>query len=215
LVTLRRPLQAAASLSHTLSFAQVSGMADAFEHLGKPALVLDEGGLLIRCNASAERILGTLAGFRHGEIRFHENANQRSFEAALTAAGLDVKWSGRTLRAAVLRDAAGRAWTLDATMLGDWGRYSFTQARYLLLFDEIRAEPPGTAAWRTRYGLTPAEVRVAESLAAGLSVRAIADRHGVTYETARTQLKAVLSKTGANRQSELVSLLMREQARSG
>ena len=214
LKTLRRPLRAAASLSHSMSFSQVSGMADAFEHLGKPALVLDERGLLVRCNSGAERILDALADHLHREIRFYDRANQRSFETTLAEAGAEAQWSGRTRPTSVLRDAAGRIWALEATALGDWGRYSFTQARYLVLFDEVRAEPLGTTSWRAHYGLTPAEIRVAESLAAGLSVRAIAERHGVTYETARTQLKAVLSKTGTSRQSELVSLLMREPARS-
>ena len=51
---------------------------------------------------------------------------------------------------------------------------------------------------------------MAEALAEGLSPRAIADRHGVTYETVRTQLKAALAKTGAGRQAELVRLVLRK-----
>lgn len=64
------------------------------------------------------------------------------------------------------------------------------------------------AALPARYGLTAAELRIATELAAGSSLRAIADRHRISYETARTQLKAVLSKTGTRRQSELVSLVL-------
>lgn len=206
LKTLRRPLQTAASLSHALSFARVAGMADAFEHIAKPALILDERGLLMRCNERAEAMLDALADLRHREIRFKDGANQRAFDAALARA---KPRGGPAPGAAVLRDAAGRGIAVDAIALGDWGRYSFTQASVLVFLDRVGDDTRRPeAALRARYGLTAAELRVATELAAGFSVRAIADRHRISYETARTQLKAVLSKTGTRRQSELVSLVL-------
>lgn len=59
------------------------------------------------------------------------------------------------------------------------------------------------------HGLTPAEVRIASGLAAGLSLREMAQAHGVSYETIRTQLKSIYTKTEVNSQAALVSLLMR------
>ncbi|MGF6172699.1 helix-turn-helix transcriptional regulator [Ensifer sp. 4252] len=59
------------------------------------------------------------------------------------------------------------------------------------------------------HGLTPAEIRIASSLAAGLSLREIAQANGVGYETIRTQLKSIYAKTEVNSQAALVSLLMR------
>lgn len=209
LKVLRRPLEAAAGLSHALSFARVSGMADAFERLAKPAIVLDERGLMIRCNAEAERVIGALASIRHREIGFHGAENQRNFDAALAQAGFAAQWSGSLRNPTVLRHADGRTWDVKATALGDWARYTFVQASYLVILEESREDPSSATRWRTRYALTPAEGRLAESLAAGLSLRAIAERHAITYQTARTHLKAVLAKTGVHRQSELVSLLLR------
>ena len=57
-------------------------------------------------------------------------------------------------------------------------------------------------------GFTPAEARLADALAGGASVREAATKLGVTYETARTHLKRLLSKTGARRQAELVRILL-------
>lgn len=209
LKTLRRPLQTAASLSHALSFARVSGMTDAFEHIAKPALILDERGLLMRCNDRAEAMLGTLVELRHREIRFKDGANQRAFDAALARAKPGAALGGPAPGAAMLRHAAGRGIAVDAIALGDWGRYSFTQASVLVLLDAVGDETRRPeAALPARYGLTAAELRIATELAAGSSLRAIADRHRISYETARTQLKAVLSKTGTRRQSELVSLVL-------
>lgn len=58
------------------------------------------------------------------------------------------------------------------------------------------------------YQLTPAESRVATALAQGASVKGIAQQHGVSAHTVRTQIKAVLAKTGAVKQSEVVARLM-------
>jgi DNA-binding CsgD family transcriptional regulator len=57
------------------------------------------------------------------------------------------------------------------------------------------------------FDLTPAEARVAQGIGRAFTVDDLAKSLGVTTETVRRQLKAVLGKTGARRQSELVSLL--------
>ncbi len=58
------------------------------------------------------------------------------------------------------------------------------------------------------FGLTPGEGRLLEKLVAGMSLDDIAAAHSVSIHTVRSQLKAVLSKTGASRQSELIKRVM-------
>ncbi|SDE21521.1 helix-turn-helix transcriptional regulator [Limimaricola pyoseonensis] len=58
------------------------------------------------------------------------------------------------------------------------------------------------------YGLTPAELRLATGLLAGLSLSEIAADAGVTVETARSHLRALFAKTETHRQPDLVRLLM-------
>lgn len=62
---------------------------------------------------------------------------------------------------------------------------------------------------RRLYGLTATEARIAGELAAGLSLKEIATRLDVSYETIRNHLKKIFIKTRTNRQSELVRLLLR------
>ena len=57
------------------------------------------------------------------------------------------------------------------------------------------------------FDLTPAEARVACGIGEAKSIEALAAQLGVSRETVRVQLKAVLGKTGLNRQAELASLL--------
>jgi DNA-binding CsgD family transcriptional regulator len=57
--------------------------------------------------------------------------------------------------------------------------------------------------------LTPAETRLASTMATDISIERVADQLGLSRATVRNQLKAVFAKTATNRQSELVALLSR------
>jgi len=74
-----------------------------------------------------------------------------------------------------------------------------------------KARVPSADLLQGLFDLTPAEARVARGIGEAQSVEAIAELIGTSRETVRTQLKAVLAKTGASRQSELVSLLAGKQ----
>jgi len=62
--------------------------------------------------------------------------------------------------------------------------------------------------FRCRFGLTPAEARLALHLVAGEALRAAAVKLSITYETARTHLKNIFNKTGTCRQAELVKVIV-------
>jgi DNA-binding CsgD family transcriptional regulator/PAS domain-containing protein len=62
---------------------------------------------------------------------------------------------------------------------------------------------------RELFGLTPAETRLALALLEGVPVREAAGRFGTSQNTTRSQLARIFDKTGTNRQSDLVRLLMR------
>jgi DNA-binding CsgD family transcriptional regulator len=61
---------------------------------------------------------------------------------------------------------------------------------------------------QSRFGLTPAEARLALHLVAGETLRSAEAKLSITYETARTHLKSIFSKTGTCRQAELVVVLV-------
>lgn len=62
---------------------------------------------------------------------------------------------------------------------------------------------------QSRFGLTPAEARVAAGLAAGASTAELAERFGVQVNTVHAHLKRALAKTQCARQTQLVSLVWR------
>jgi DNA-binding NarL/FixJ family response regulator len=61
-------------------------------------------------------------------------------------------------------------------------------------------------------GLTMSEARVATLLAQGLSLSEAASQLQLTDNSARTYMKRILSKTGVNRQTELVQLILQSVA---
>jgi DNA-binding CsgD family transcriptional regulator/uncharacterized protein YhfF len=74
--------------------------------------------------------------------------------------------------------------------------------------DPIEDEAPAKAdLWSDAFQLTPAEVRLAIHLVSGATLKDYAEEFGVTYNTARAQLRAIFEKTDTHRQAELVSLL--------
>lgn len=62
------------------------------------------------------------------------------------------------------------------------------------------------------YGFTRAESEVAIALLNGHTLSIIADQKGVSYNTVKTHLHALFSKTHTRRQAELISLLLRSMA---
>lgn len=70
----------------------------------------------------------------------------------------------------------------------------------------VRKRVKPAAALDTLGRLTPAEKRLVRALHESGSLVDIAQRQGIAYETARSQLKSIYAKTGVNRQRELLAL---------
>jgi DNA-binding CsgD family transcriptional regulator len=62
------------------------------------------------------------------------------------------------------------------------------------------------AKWSFR-SFSRAEIRAAQGLLAGNSIDDLATDLGLSRETIRSQVKAVLAKTGTSRQADLIALL--------
>jgi DNA-binding CsgD family transcriptional regulator len=58
------------------------------------------------------------------------------------------------------------------------------------------------------FGLTPAEARLADALVEGKNLKETAEKFGVTRNTVHSQLQKIFEKTGTNRQSELLRVLL-------
>jgi DNA-binding CsgD family transcriptional regulator len=66
-----------------------------------------------------------------------------------------------------------------------------------------------TRSLESLYGLTRREAQLASTLARGVTLRQAAQKMGTTYETARSHLRRIFTKTSTSRQSTLVTLCLR------
>ncbi|HIJ64277.1 MAG TPA: helix-turn-helix transcriptional regulator, partial [Rhodospirillaceae bacterium] len=78
----------------------------------------------------------------------------------------------------------------------------------LLIADPDRLSLPTLETVMRLFDLTEAEGRLALALAQGNRIEDAAEQLGITISSARTYLKRVFSKTGADRQAELVRLIV-------
>ena len=89
-------------------------------------------------------------------------------------------------------------------------RSPFLGARILLTLLDLELQPaPEPAMLSALFSLTRAERRLARLVVKGLSPQQAAKELQLSESTVRNQLKAIFTKTGKHRQSELVALLSR------
>lgn len=173
------------------------------EQSATPQWLVDTEGRVVFCNTNAERGMGLL-GFplrlRHGRL-------VADMLPALPAA---------------IRNACGKSGPARA------GWLCVQRTNVELLITPVKAEshcPPAlqrplalVALLENRsridllaelFHFTPAESRLAELIAQGLSPEDCAARLGVSINTVRSQLRSLFRKTNTERQVELVGLLVR------
>lgn len=78
----------------------------------------------------------------------------------------------------------------------------------IYLTDPENPIPIANDALMSVYGLSEREAKVAVAIANGRDLGEIAAMHHVSPQTVRSQLKSIFRKTGVNRQSDLVRLLI-------
>lgn len=166
------------------------------------AFVVDAAGQLLQANRAAEALLagGAAAPLRSkgGQLELQSAARQPRLAAALSQA------CGRGARkASAFAEAGpkGARWVIRVVPLRGLG------ATALVYASELPALPPPAQLLQEVLGLTPGEAGVAFLLADGHNVKEIALARGVTEFTVRTQMRALLAKAGARRQSELAQAL--------
>lgn len=179
----------------------------------KPLILVDAQGMVRQANRAAEEVLARNDGLsvRNGQLVGRMTACTKRIELALSGA-LSALEAGRVGGVAVLERAPGHApYRLTVTPLPMPPEpFRFVGPSALVRIadpDQLRTglEPPTLMAM---FGLTEREAQLAALFAGSVSdLPTAATRLGVSYETARSFLKAVLAKCEVRNQVELAQLL--------
>jgi len=206
LAALSTRLGASAAISGMLGFARIEAALDAFEVSRTPAIVFDARGNVLRLNPSAEGLLGDELSVIGKRLSSYNRDATQAFEKALR----EVMWiaSGGSVPPIALPRRGRRPLLAYLLRLKSvtYNPLAPGQAVATIIDPEAHDEPQ-LAALNSCFGLTSAESRLAQKLSIGQSLDAFALDRGISYETARNQLKALFAKTQTHKQSELVALL--------
>lgn len=172
--------------------------------LPSPCLFTDRAGRCIERNRAFEQALDTLSmRIAVGRVRFADTDLQSTWEAALSdthATALE-----HTFTASL---PGGKQWQVHLIPLHRrlLGRDALASKMILAVF-EAKATPvqPDVGALTAAARLTQAELEVANGLLHGLSAKVIAKERGASVNTVRSQIVAILDKTGFRSQRELIA----------
>ena len=170
------------------------------------------GGQLEFINASAKRMFHADDGLSlvEGKMTLQHSKLHGQFGAILDALCRDDVAQrdqvGGTL-SAPMRSGRG-AYTITITPIRNRHAADSNVKAVAFIFDPRKKQISVQKSLSDAYGLTPAEATLASALVQGQTLAAIAEHQGVSYNTVKTHLHAVFSKTRTKRQGELISLLL-------
>jgi DNA-binding CsgD family transcriptional regulator/PAS domain-containing protein len=204
-------LQRAATINRLLDMAALarSTFQVVLDTLTAPIFLTTADLHVVHANPAAHEIVaaGDLLNIRNGVLTTGVAAVSSALAAAVSQAAQDESAIGRKGLGVPIRWEDGSAGALHVLPLRP-GRGTFDASVIAAVF-VARADTPfiaPTALVAALFGLTPAEARVFEQIAAGRTVEETSDALNIGRSTVRTHLLRLFDKTGVRRQAELVQL---------
>jgi DNA-binding CsgD family transcriptional regulator len=193
-------------LSARLQLERARVASETLAALGLPALVLDEKGKVLAANHLIEALAGYVRWRAQDRVSLKDRAADQLLRDAIAAIDLT---GGASVRSFPVRDTGAEAMMVAHVIpIRLAARDIFVRcAAALVLTPVTLPQAPPVELVQSLFDLTPAEARVARSLASGETVEAIASARGVSQNTIRAHVRGVLEKTGCNRQVDIVALL--------
>jgi DNA-binding CsgD family transcriptional regulator len=204
---LRPHLARAAVLCCRAGLEQARKAAQLLEAIGLAGAVIRPNGALLASNSLFEQLVPAVMQDRRDRLRMVNVDADQLFGEALNRLKQRDAYDGVF---SIPTPANENALPLIVHLLPIRGQAQdfFTDGSIVVLVTPIdRAKVPTAAVLQGLFDLSPAEAKVAHGIGSARSIDALANSLNVSRETVRTQLKAVLAKTGVRRQTELINLL--------
>lgn len=204
---LRPHLARAASLSAQLSLERMKVAALTLDLVGLPAAMLDGQGRALAVNSGFDRLMPEMVQQRQRRLTLVNKRADALFAEALQRVAPDGD-AASVRSIPVAADEMHPAAIVHLVPVRRSAHDLFTAAHSVMIITPVLPKTVPTAdLLQGLYDLTPAEARVARAVAERRTIDAIAASFGLSRETVRTQVKAVLAKTGVSRNIDLATLL--------
>lgn len=205
---MRPHLARAALMASRLGLERAQTMTTTLELLGLPSAVLAAGGRLTAANPSFEAFMPAVAQDRRDRLHLIDAGADDLLGEALARTS-----SGATVAVVNSIPIAAREGSMPLIVhvvpIRGAAHDVFSRAASLIVVTPVdHGAVPGARVLQGLFDFTPAEARVAAAIGEGQTIEGIAVAGGVSRETVRSHLKAVLAKVGVSRQVDLVRLLV-------
>lgn len=189
----------------------------ALERLERPTMIVNANSRICFANRAARMLLAAADGLRSDRDGLSAamprlTADLRRLIARAAAAPEDGAAGGMLF---LHRPSLRRALSVLVAPLPVGNAAPFlgpsVGAALILVADPERTPAVLPEQLRQLYRLTPAEATVALNLSAGDTPRTIAERLGIARPTVAAHLASIFKKTGTNRQTELVRLILQSE----
>lgn len=208
LASFSRRLTEVATLSTAVGRIALSSVVNAMEHVQQAAIAIDRFGNVLDTNTAAHRAFDDEFYIRQRRIVTKDKSANARFEILFDRLRTAQDKDPIVFDPIIIRRTMTRPVIVRLMPVHPAAKSPFLGARALLVFSPSEARMPIRPEVLVQtFGLTGAEARLAAELAEGTSIGEIAQKFGISRDTARNHLKVVFSKTDTHRQAELVSLL--------
>ncbi|MBO9695176.1 MAG: helix-turn-helix transcriptional regulator [Sphingopyxis sp.] len=213
-------LRRALKLRRTLAAERSEALAPQtlFDGWTHAAFVLDRAGHVVTMNRRAEALVAGDSGVtlsRLGRPCSFDVRSSRALDAAIAAcqslSGSDAQGHDGLNGIMLPRRNGGSPYHAMLWPLTAPAAFGLPAApgRLLLVVADPDSTPADAIGWiARRFGLSPAEARLAGAVIDGIPLADAAEQSGIRLSTARTRLKTIQAKTGCHRQLDLVRLAM-------
>jgi DNA-binding CsgD family transcriptional regulator len=203
---LRPHLARSALMSARLNLERARAAAETLNLLGLPALVFAVDGRVLAANALIEAETAHIRWRARDLVTLSDQIADTILQHAVMSLDDDQH---QTVLSFAIRDADSIAAKVAHVIpIRGASREIFARCAGILVLTPVGLpRAPPVELIQSLFDLTPAEAVVARHLTTGESLQRIAEVGRVSTNTVRTQLRAVLEKTGCSRQAEVVALL--------
>lgn len=184
-----------------------SELVAALHRLAYPVLLVDPDARVLFANRAADAMLAGRDGLRveRAQLSSRRVADNIALHRLIAAT---VQGGGGSL--VISRESRPSSIVLVLPVRAEPNSVWRQLPRAAIVFVKDLETPVKLAltCFAEHFGLTPAQVTLAHEIATGDGVGAAAQRLGISYATARTQLLQIFGKTETRRQGQLIRLMM-------
>ncbi|MGH0214425.1 helix-turn-helix transcriptional regulator [Sinorhizobium meliloti] len=207
---MRDRLMVSATIMKNLLTSKVEGMIEAFETAQIGAVFFNRHCKVTAISAEASRCMGHHLTVFQNELRANKSEVTAQVRKRMHSV-LGPDWlEPRNNDPILIEREQQRPLLLRIQRLGGNLPDVFAHSVGVCLIEDLNSRAKTNASVISEVlGLTQAEAALAMKLTEGFSLREAATTRSISYETARTHLRAIFDKTGVRRQSELIILVSR------